>query len=80
MSAVFLLWVGLGLLAGELHMHALWGQVHHRAHLSWARLPLTVGFFLLAALLHGLWGAAVGWAVGALLAVLTRTLLPRRAS
>lgn len=72
MRAAIGVWLVLGLLVGELHLRALWAQVHRAGALSWARGPLSIGFLLAAALLHGLAAAAVGWGLGALFGLASR--------
>ena len=72
MNPILIVWFFFGLLVGELHMRVLWAQTHRRPRLAWARGLLSVGFLVAAALLHTLFAAAFGWALGALIGVASR--------
>ena len=66
MTAMFVLWLLIGVATGVLHAFALWGAAHRmtgRIGLPW-RLPLVGAALVAAALVGGILPTAAGWAAG----------------
>lgn len=68
MSAMFLLWLVIGVAVGVAHATALWRSAHRWNDTGWWgltwRLPLVGVTLVVAALIGRIVPAAVGWAGG----------------
>ena len=68
MSAMFLLWMAIGVAVGVAHARALWRTAHCRNGAAWYgvawRLPLVGIVLVVSALVGRLLPATVGWAAG----------------
>ena len=68
MTAMFLLWMAVGVVVGVAHARALWRTAHRRNGAAWYgvawRLPLVGIVLVVSALVGRLLPAAAGWAAG----------------